>query len=218
MRRLLIAATISVMSFSAFAAQAEAKNPFHGLYFGVGIQGVQNSYKETVSIAGVQSSKDSLGSRIGVGGEIHVGYQFEYAPNWVAGVEGFGGLDNAKLSWSKYNVNLTDQWVAGALLMAGYVWHANYYFYGLIGPSWLQSKLKQQGLGTSQTKTRPGFSFGLGMEQALTRNLHLREQYSFGAYSAANFNSKIGGVNTRLSFASHLRQQFMLALDYQFNL
>lgn len=221
MKRLLLAAAVAGISVSAIAGgNMRSVNPFSGAYLGVGILGVQMSSNFVGSVGGTAVINERGGSYLGLGGQVHLGYQFAIN-HWAAGIEAFGGMFNDRTSFKEssatYNVglNIKQKYDFGLDAQLGPVWHQTFIYF-LIGPSWMRTDVSETGAATSELhSTEIGLKLGLGAEQALTQNIRLREQYSATSYADRKYNL-LNVALPQIAYNSQWQQQFMIAVDYQF--
>jgi outer membrane immunogenic protein len=144
-------------------------------------------------------SGNNSGSSV-IGG-LHAGYNWQFAPTWVAGIEG-------DWSWSKAGGSFTQPWVAipPAVLGAppnfttmsskldwvsslrarfGYLVTPNVLAYATGGMAWAKLDYTASAIGflysatTALSDTQTGYAIGGGLEWAITNNWLLRAEYLF---------------------------------------
>jgi outer membrane immunogenic protein len=140
-------------------------------------------------------------------GGLHAGYNWQFAPTWVTGIEG-------DWSWAKAGGSLTGPWVAipPALLGAppnfttmsskldwvtslrarfGYLVTPNVMAYATGGVAWAKLDYSASAIGflysatTAFSDTQTGYVVGGGLEWAITNNWLLRAEYLFYRFNNA---------------------------------
>ena len=149
----------------------------------------------------------------------HVGYNYQFAPSWVLGVEGdwtwtHTGGSNSQ-AWTTFGtgapfgfggattMSSTVDWLASLRGRLGYLVTPNLMAYGTGGIAWgdihYSATAAAPGLGysasTAFNHTSDGFVVGGGLEYALTHNWSLRAEYLF-----YHLGSGAGAVVTPAAF------------------
>lgn len=145
-------------------------------------------------------------------GGFHAGYNYQFAPAWVAGLEGDWSWTKAKGSFSQVwvnpgtgptpgtNITLSSQldWMASVRGRLGYLVTPNVLAYATGGAAWAKIQyagssscsagfgLLCAGYTTSATpsSTEPGYVLGGGLEWALTNNWLVRAEYLYYRFHA----------------------------------
>ncbi len=156
---------------------------------------------------GVEVVRDSLeanqptstrdADRKGFGGRINVGYDAVVGNIVLVGAEigiGTGGrtVDQASLAGGRYRVNPSLTYDATARL--GIAPGGGFALYGRAGYRWLRTdqSVTGQALGNFSRKvTEKGFTYGGGLEYAVSPNLSLRAEYNRTKYSRDLRQNKI---------------------------
>jgi outer membrane immunogenic protein len=249
------AASLALMVGGAVAADLPVRSPapapapvyapiftWSGLYVGVnaGYAGDKFEYPYGGDIFGVPySGKPSISSGGGLFGA-QVGYNWQFARNWVLGIE-------ADYQWSNIegNVNINGAIAGlGALTVSagseitsfgtvrgrlGYSWdRALLYVTG----GWAYGKIDSGaaialtpagggggfGGGLSRGTTHNGWTAGVGMEYALTNNLSLKTEYLYVDLGGKNLYSANYGRGTTAALEVETRFHVVRAgMNYRFN-
>ncbi|BAT60482.1 OmpA-like transmembrane domain protein [Variibacter gotjawalensis] len=152
-------------------------------------------------VAGTRSDIDGFSG----GGQI--GYNWQWSPNWVFGVEADLQGANIESSFAGINTNV-HMWgtVRGRL---GYAWN-NVLLYGTGGFAYGRNELTLGAL--SQTRTHTGYTFGGGMEYAFAPNWSAKIEYlyvdlgretydAFATTARSDFHTVRAGINYRFGGA-----------------
>jgi outer membrane autotransporter protein len=146
----------------------------------------------------------------GVMGGLQFGYDFQFAPTLVAGVE-------AELSWTSaqdsaaaalpgigLNLSSTHNWYDTLTARLGYAM-GTWLFYAKFGAAWMNADYTltatAAGIGgtSSFNATRPGFAVGAGAEYAFNPAWSAKVEYQFLDFGTDNFAYPIGipvGIDT----------------------
>jgi outer membrane immunogenic protein len=128
--------------------------------------------------------KDTTNGFIGGG---QVGYNYQFDPHWVAGVEAdiqYAGIDSTVRAVGDDDAPITVKtqldWYGTARLRAGYAFD-NVLIYGTGGLAYghVKSKFSVPGESFSGSETKFGWTLGGGVEYALTQNWTLRAEYLY---------------------------------------
>jgi outer membrane immunogenic protein len=187
---------------SAFAADMPAKMPvkaaplpmwnwtgfYVGAYAGVGLNR-SHGYNPTGSNSG---ELNFLGT--GFTGGATAGYNWQFAPNWVAGVEGDIGYLGLGHNVQQYNEPdlRTDQktsWIGTARVRFGYT-DGPTLSYVTGGAAWIHTNDVLSNLAGTVTaedaKTRTGFTVGTGVETRLGGNWTAKSEYLYADVGRGN--------------------------------
>ena len=150
------------------------------------------------------------GSALGAVGGLQAGYNWQFAPAWVAGVEGDfswtsladqrGGAalgPNGVLAGPNASVILSanTQWLASARAKLGFTgWFNNTMLYVTGGGAWANAEYSATFITTpplnsaapSQTTTKSGWVVGGGAEWMVTPNILLRAEYLYYGIDSSN--------------------------------
>jgi outer membrane immunogenic protein len=137
------------------------------------------------TLAGASAKvKDTAGGFIGGG---QVGYNYQFDPNWVAGVETdlqYAGIDSKSrilgADGSTITVKTKVDWYGTARLRGGYAFDRFLiYVTGGLAYGGVKSTVSVPGEAMSGSDTRVGWTAGGGVEYALTQNWTLRAEYLY---------------------------------------
>jgi outer membrane immunogenic protein len=225
---LLTAAALSLVTVAAFGADLEiplkappVPPPFTWTSCYAGIQGGggwgQTNLNDpagtfvAAGVAGFTSANTNING-YQLGGQIGCDYQF--APNWVVGIEGaaaggnIGG--NTTVAIPGDNVTFTENTdlLTSVTARVGYAWN-NWLLYGKGGPAWTgnrYSAFDANGLVQFQgLETRFGWNAGAGIEWAVWQNWSVKleyDYYGFGTRSVTfidNITGTVGPMNVNQS-------------------
>lgn len=188
-----------------------------GFYIGAHFGGAFGIESESIP-AGSFSTDPS-----GVVGGFQLGYNYQFSPNWLAGVEG-------ELAWTSATGNATvtvGPGVAAALssnqnwydTLAGRVGFTNnnWLFYAKLGFAWMNANygLTGAGLGgASFSATRSGFVVGAGAEYLFNPNWSAKIEYDFLDFGTDNFAfAAAGGVPVGINTQVH---EIKIGVNYHF--
>jgi outer membrane immunogenic protein len=157
-------------------------------------------------------------------GGVYAGYNFQFAPTWVAGVEGDftwtglkksgvspdlfadGTLANIPLAGNSFSSDQT--WLATARARIGYLVTPNALLYATGGAAWARTNYAgidafaggcpNDCFNVSLTTTQTGYTAGGGLEWAVDRNWLVRGEYLFYHFPAAvaAFPNNFGQIGT----------------------
>jgi outer membrane immunogenic protein len=232
MRRFRCAAlaAVAVVSFASVASAADmpAKVPMYtktpmappayswtGFYIGGDVGGAWTSNTGTWNMLpaiGLPVSANAISGSNGgssfVGG-LHAGYNWQFAPTWVAGIEGDWSWAKASGSFTQpwtflgtsiintglfTNMSSTLDWVSSLRARLGYLVLPNLLAYGTGGVAWGKfdyvASAFNTGAGgynasTAFSSTQVGYTVGGGLEWAMTNNWFLRGEYLFYRFNSA---------------------------------
>ena len=186
----------------------------------------------------------SGGSALGAVGGIQAGYNWQFAPAWVAGVEGdfsWTSLSDRRgtpstapngvpIPTSTVTLNANTQWLASARAKLGFTgWFNNTILYVTGGGAW--SSIEYNALfftGTpfnvanpSQTATKSGWVIGGGAEWMATPNILLRAEYLYYGIDSSNSLSAVASplpapIPVPVNWGREHIQVFRVAASYKF--
>lgn len=139
------------------------------------------------------------------GGQLGVNYQF--APNWVWGVE--ADISGADISDSVAGAAFKTDMLGTARLRLGYTVD-RFMVYGTGGLAWAHSK--DTVLGISDKNTNVGWALGAGIEYAFAPNWTAKLEYIHADYGNDNYNTTIPSSRIDLS-----TDTVKLGVNYLFN-
>jgi opacity protein-like surface antigen len=213
-RRIALATAALALALPAHAADLAVKAPaplapaaysWTGLYVGANFGAAVTSEQATTPFG--TSSPDPAGA-IG-GGQI--GYNFQFAPSWLMGIE--GDIDGAS---TRGNTNVVSPPVGGtttALSIASdHNWYATlsgrlgyvagpWLFFAKGGGTWMNADYQIQvnsGVGgaASINTTRSGWTAGVGVEYQLLPKWTVKVEYDYLDFGTSNLNFAPLGIGT----------------------
>jgi outer membrane immunogenic protein len=217
MKKILIvgSALAALIGMPAFAADMPVKAPapaaaaptWTGFYAGFNVGGAWSSSTMSDVVTGdvVPNDPVSFGSphNLGAVGGFQGGYNWQFSPLWVAGVEGdfdFASLGNFQSAprtsfgvpigggnFQSMSDNLN--WLASARAKLGYVWGSTLW-YATGGAAWDNSEYNGlahfasgQFANANFTNTKSGWVAGGGVEFMATEHVLLRLEYLYYAFA-----------------------------------
>jgi outer membrane immunogenic protein len=170
-------------------------SPWTGFYVGAHIGGVSSS--ETVDFGG---STDPSGFTGGIQG----GYNWQFAPTWLVGIEEEISFTNANGSALGFTSN--HNWYNTFDARLGYIlpW-SGWMAYGKTGAAWMNADYSN-GLASVNT-TRDGWNVGVGVEYLIAPAWTVKAEYNFLDFGKDN----IAGVNIDTQV-----NQFKVGVNYHF--
>jgi outer membrane immunogenic protein len=184
----VVAAVLAIAPAAAFA-QSGDESPLSGPH--IGVSGVYDSLESN------QPTSTREATRRGFGGRAHAGYDAVVGNMFLVGVEagiGTGGrtVTQPSLAGGRFSVNpgLTYDVTARAGIAPG----GGFAIYGRGGYRWLRTEqtISGQATGNSQRNvTERGFTYGGGVEYALSEGISLRAEYDQTRFSRDLRQSKI---------------------------
>jgi outer membrane immunogenic protein len=181
-----------------------------GFYLGVngGFGGDRNKYPFSI---GAVSGSSSLNSSGFFGGS-QIGYNWQFAPAWVAGLESdidaadIEGMASTTLPGASSSIGTRLDWFGTVRGRVGYLVTPNALLYGTGGfayghaTSSASATAAGLGIGSSVGKDMNGWTAGAGLEYALTHWLSFKTEYLFVDLGSANLASGVAaGVPFSLS-------------------
>lgn len=158
------------------------------------------------------------------GGQIGCDYQF--APNWVIGLEGqFSGADiNGSTDVSAFGFNTTfhskTDWLASVTGRLGYAWDPHWLLYVKGGAAWAHDKYDiGTYLGTwSTSTTRDGWTVGGGLEWAFADNWSAKLEYQYYDFGDKDLTFINPGFTSQVETIKDQIHTVKIGLNYHFNL
>ena len=182
------------------------------------------------------------GAALGAVGGIQAGYNWQFAPVWVVGVEGdFSwaslsdqrGGPGVRAKWSTgwpAGTNANTQWLASARAKLGFTgWFNNTMLYITGGGAWANIEYNATFVTTpplnlaapSQTTTKSGWVIGGGAEWMATPNILLRAEYLYYGIDSSNNLSAVAfpiaaPLPVAVNWGKENIQVFRVAGSYKF--
>ena len=216
LKKIAVASLTALIGFSgaAIAADMPAKAPvlskapvslWDGLY--VGVHGGYASGDADVAIVGLPGS----GSPKGGFGGFQVGYNYMLTPNWLIGTEvdaSFGDINDSTPPFPSSNFKIDSfGTIRGRLGYALGPW----LFYGTAGTAWARAEEKLGALLRTD-RTQVGWTGGVGVEYAFSRNWSAKAEYLYADFGEARRNLPLTGqVNTDVTL-----NMVRVGLNYRF--
>jgi outer membrane immunogenic protein len=210
MRKLLLATAcaISVSSVPTLAADLTPRMPLKappvapppiftwtGCYLGGNVGGGwgRKDFSDEFFTPGIEPASTSGWL---AGGQVGCNYQF--ATNWVVGIEGAGDWANIHGSSDpffdgKALFNARTDWIASATGRFGYAVN-NWLFYAKGGAAWAGDKYSMTGtfdtvpFNYTGSETRNGWTIGAGIEWAFWQNWSARVEYTYYDFGTHSLN------------------------------
>ena len=218
-------AAVALCAGPAFAADMPAKKPFLkappapawswtgfyvGGYIGVGVNGSHGIDPTGTAVGEV----DYLGT--GLTGGLTAGYNWQFDPHWVAGVEGdFGwlGLSHESAQYfDGFAVNSKTSWLGTLRGRVGYTSNGATLAYVTGGAAWVHF---DDQVGTSDSsKTKLGYAVGSGVETRLGGNWTAKSEALFVNVGSGDTLPAPGGPFLETDKHRYLMQRF--GLNYRF--
>jgi outer membrane immunogenic protein len=234
----LMAGVICALPFAANAADLPVKahagyapDPasWTGLYIGadVGFKATESNWTTTgASFTALTSdtSRPTSGNSFRFAG--HAGYNYQFAPQWVAGIEGdFGWADKTvtvtgspapgTFNFAADSIAVKTGYDASLRGRAGYLLTPMTMVYATGGAAWQRLEAQRNvpvsfccgPFTTTASTVRTGWTVGGGLEWMMTRNWLLRAEYRYADFGTANFSdtNPAGGVTTYdVSLKTHM--------------
>ena len=147
---------------------------------------------------GLYGGYNSLGSDIsglpdvdnidGLSGGVFGGINRQFAPNWIAGLEGTLGMSGADHTFG--GTKIDQDWEASLRARMGYAFE-NSMIYGLAGVA--GSEVNASTASGTDSKVLLGWQIGAGLETVLTREITGRVEYDYTDYNAREFSLGASG-------------------------
>jgi outer membrane immunogenic protein len=187
-------------------------------------------------VGGVLGISRNFSSAGFVGGG-QVGCDYQFAPGWVAGVEGRAAWSTLKNSHASHIINrntgitipsqftLGNDFLASATARLGYSFTDRWLIFVSGGAAWTQEKIDDAfttvagiAVDPSATMTRTGWTAGGGVEYAFSRNWSAKleyDYYDFGSHGA----TLTSATNNAFVIVSNLNDtihEVTIGVDYNF--
>ncbi|MFZ1815737.1 MAG: outer membrane protein [Rhizobiaceae bacterium] len=130
----------------------------------------------------------------GLTGGLYAGYNHQFDNNWVAGIEGMGGMSGAENTFG--GVNVEQDWEASLRGRMGYAFE-NSMVYGLAGVAGTKASVSTP--TGADSKVHLGWTIGAGLETHLTESVTARVEYGFSDYASRNYSLGAGSGNVDLT-------------------
>ncbi|ODT08379.1 MAG: hypothetical protein ABS35_44370 [Kaistia sp. SCN 65-12] len=184
-------------------------------------------FRRQVSPYGYDLSDNAFGAF----GGAQIGYNYQFATNWVVGAEADIAASGIKAehsesssdgySSSKYEAQI--DWFGTIRGRLGYAWD-NVLFYGTGGAAYGKVKFSgnesyywgEYSRGFSESETKWGWTAGVGVEYGITKNITLKTEYLYvdlGTVTAENVPMGEGYGQAKLDTAFHTLKA---GLNYKF--
>jgi outer membrane immunogenic protein len=222
MKKLLLAAAVAALSStSVFAADLAArpytKAPAYvapiynwtGFYIGAQVGGAfqgSSGYNATTGVVGARDDSSFIGGGV-------VGYNYQFAPNWVLGLEGeFNGLSNNRHTFvdaTPDTISLKNDWLASVTGRLGYTWGVGM-IYAKGGVAFRDNGGIASTSAFATNRDDTGYTVGAGLEYMFAPAWSAKVEYqyynfgrtevAFGAGSAANYRDDLHTVKAGINY------------------
>jgi outer membrane immunogenic protein len=211
-----LAAVAAVALFDSAIAIAAPPPPaqynWTGFYLGAsaGVRSSQTNW-ELVDFAGppIDGASEQSFHDVGFRGGLYFGYNWQFAPRWVTGIEGDWGWGNKTTTQEGFlpgasgvffpifpgdTVSVQTTWDASLRARLGYLVTPSFLVYGTGGAAWQHYKLMSTcgqficfpaAITATADVTRMGWTVGGGIEIALWRNWLARAEYRYADFGTA---------------------------------
>lgn len=208
LKKVVLASVLGSLSLTAFAASAPLMVAstdnvnFIGANVGFGIGYNMINYYNRHYMQDSTYHHDSGNN--GFATQLSAGYNFALGSNWILGPEihaqynTTSDSDSGSHGAESHDAHTSIKWIYGLAAKLGYATSANNLFYVMAGPDWGRFHHEfndaHAGSDNSQTKNKLALMLGVGAEQAMTANWHVREQFAYDLFQTdkntlANGNS-----------------------------
>ena len=173
------------------------------------------SYGSYPGISISDNTKGFLG-----GGQI--GYNYQFAPNWVIGFE--GDISAADISGSTTSsffpfgiFNAKTNWIGSATARFGYAWD-HWLAYGKGGAAWAGDQYSSTSyLGTwNASETRSGWTVGAGLEWAFADKWSARLEYDYYDFGTRNVTFTSPTSDSSIESVKQQIQVVKFGINYRF--
>jgi outer membrane immunogenic protein len=125
-------------------------------------------------------------------GGLQAGFDYQFAPNWVLGIEG-------QMSWANIDGSSTDvagnsfsndmKWLSSVTGRVGYT-GGNWLLYGKGGVAFadIDNTISAPGLSVTNGETRTGWTAGAGLEYAFLPNLSGKIEYQYYDFGSETYD------------------------------
>jgi outer membrane immunogenic protein len=230
MKKIALGLLASTALFTAQASAADLGRPIYkapvmvaqpmmwnGFY--IGANGGLAAGDQTASLSGLPLSVD-VTSRGGFGGG-QIGYNWQFSPNWVFGIEAdiqggsIEGSVSANLGGAGISIGADTTYFGTVRGRLGYA-VGNTLFYGTGGYAWGKNELFVTGLGADITfsKNHGGYAAGAGIEHKFAPNWSAKVEYLYVDLGKESYLNLAPGVNLDAEHKFHLLR---VGVNYHFN-
>jgi outer membrane immunogenic protein len=180
---------------------------------------------DNIDLTDSRTVGDNVSGIIG-GGQIGCNYQF--APNWVVGIEGSGSASGIKgdatdTFFNNKNLHAQTDWLASVTGRVGWTFWNRWMVYGKGGVAWAGDKYHvfdaTDGFAFDASGTRTGWTAGGGIEWAFAPNWSAFLEYDFYGFGGHDVSFSVppqrGGT-----FDAHITQDInvvKVGINYLFN-
>jgi len=169
-----------------------------GFYVGGNIGGAWSTTDVTGPFGGTASVDNS-----GFIGGGQAGYNYQFAPSWLVGIEGEIDWTSNSASRTVGGVTLTadPNWVAAVSGRIGYV-GGPWLLYGKGGAAWMDVDYTASAgaLSVTNSQTRDGWLAGVGLEYMFHPNWTAKIEYDYMDFGSANLATTLGvNVDTTIN-------------------
>jgi outer membrane immunogenic protein len=229
---------VVILTLLAAPASAEPAQSWTGAYIGgdIGLRASQSDWTTQATIFGPPDvpNKDynSAAARFGA----FFGYNWQFAPRWVGGVEADIGWANSQTKQPGWlpgvsgstvpifngdEITIRTTWDASLRGRLGYLITPGMLIYGTGGIAWQQLEWNVVcafclGAAANDETTRAGWTIGAGAEIHLTGRWLLRSEYRYADFGTVRQTMVLGGLPTALFDIKLATHTFKLGLAYQF--
>jgi outer membrane immunogenic protein len=172
-------------------------SPWTGFYVGAHIGGVSSS--ETVDFVGSTDPSGVLGG-------LQAGYNWQFAPRWLVGIEEEISFTNA--NGSALGVQSNHNWYNTFDARLGYImpW-SGWMAYGKVGAAWMNADYTAPFYAANMT--RGGWNVGVGVEYLIAPRWTVKAEYSYLDFGKDSLPAAGNGVDTQVN-------QFKVGVNYHF--
>jgi outer membrane immunogenic protein len=171
-------------------------SPWTGFYIGAHIGGVSSS--ETVDFVGSTDPSGFLGG-------FQAGYNWQFAPTWLVGIEEEISLTTA--SGSVQGLQSSHNWYDTFDARLGYIlpW-SGWMAYGKAGAAWMNQDFTG---GGTVNLTRSGWNVGVGVEYLIAPRWTVKAEYNYLDFGKDNIPTSVLTADTQVN-------QFKVGVNYHF--
>jgi outer membrane immunogenic protein len=226
MKKLLLAAAVAALSSTAaFAADLPARTytkapayvaPVYnwtGFYIGAQVGGAfQGSSGFSTNDPLVTGTRDDSSF---IGGGV-VGYNYQFAPNWVLGLEGeFNGLSNNRHTFTDGTdvISTKNDWLASVTGRLGYTWGVGM-IYAKGGAAFRDNGGIASTSAFTSNRDDTGYTVGAGLEYMFAPAWSAKIEYQY--YNFGHTDLTFGGLPSSVSYRDDLHT-VKAGINYHFN-
>jgi outer membrane immunogenic protein len=232
---------VVVLTLLAAPASAEPAQSWTGAYIGgdIGLRASQADWTTQATFFGPpdppEKDYNSAAARFGA----FFGYNWQFAPRWVGGVEadiGWANTQTKQPGWlpgisgglppfppiiNGDESTIKTTWDSSLRLRLGYLMTPGTLIYGTGGIAWQRLEWNVVcavcgGLSASDETTRAGWTIGAGTEMRLSGHWLLRGEYRYADFGTVRQTMTLGGLPTALFDIKLATHTFKFGLAYQF--